>query len=115
MIRNNVKLLTPAQLTALKERYSFSYDKENDKVIVSIIGYNRSTVHNGNETFHINAKFRRVTISAEMIEIWKQLSFEFNLLDVQQAINTLYISYQEVTVDSVKKMIEQKKLRLKMI
>lgn len=103
-MRNNIKLLTDEQLTALKQKYSFSY--KDGSVVVSIIGYNRVTKHPCTTSFSINSTVRKVTFTVEAIDIWRRLNFEWSLLDVQQAVNTLTVCYQLITLQSVKRMLQ---------
>lgn len=115
MARNNIKLLDSYQLKYIKQRYHFTYDKEKDVVIVSIDNYNRSTIHSGSTTFCLNTKVRRISITAEMLDIWKTLLCEPNLIDVQQAVNILYVTYQKVTVENVQKILQKNRIKLKTI
>lgn len=108
MARNNVKLLTEEQLTALNRRYIFE-PRETD-ILVMVIGYRRKTVHPYNENFSINAKERKVTFTTEAIEFWKNLydpkKHLPSLLDVQQAYNILLLTHQPIDERSIRKMLK---------
>ena len=91
-IRNNIKLLTDRQLTELNEKYNFSIDGDN--VVVDIKNYNRHTKHPITDSFFINSKIRKITLSPEAISIWIELTqdrLRYTLFDVQNAINKLYL------------------------
>lgn len=104
MSRNNVKLLTAEQLKALKEKYIFEVDGEN--VIVSVKDYNRKTRHKMTERFHINSKIRKIIFTPEAIKLWVEIGVErYSLLDIQQAVNKLYVVYQPLTIENVKKLL----------
>lgn len=107
MSRNNVKLLTPEQLRLLKEKYIFNYDGEN--VVVQLSDYNRITKHDAKQKFHINSKIRKIIFIPEVIEYWIELGVKnYSLLDVQQAANKLYVMYQPLTLDNLKKVLHEK-------
>lgn len=102
MTRNNIKLLTPAQLDKLNEKYIFDVDDEN--IIVRLRNYNRITKHPKNKTFHINSKIRKVCFSLDAINIWLSIreSYKnYSLFDVQQAVNTAYITYRPIDIQNV--------------
>lgn len=108
MPRNNIKLLTDRQRIALKEKYYFEYEDGN--VVVKLHGYGRSTKHPDDKPFHINSKIRKLVFSVDGINIWKELYVDertrVSLIDVQHAVNSLYVMYQPVTVESVKKFMK---------
>ena len=54
MARNNIKILSPAQLEKLNAKYYFEVD-END-IIVGLNGYQRVTRHPRDKCFHINSR-----------------------------------------------------------
>lgn len=105
MAGNNIKLLTDRQLVALDEKYSFDIDGED--IIVKVKDYNRETRHPIDKSFSINSKIRKITLSSDAILIWSQFykSGPYSLFEVQNAINKLYLTYQDITITNVKKIL----------
>lgn len=105
MAGNNVKLLTDRQLTELNRKYSFFVDE--NEIIVKVNDYNRKTRHPIDKSFSINSKIRKITISAEAISIWLELSKggSYSLFAIQNAVNKLYLTYQNITLLNVKKIL----------
>lgn len=111
MKRNNVRLLTDAEIENVKSRFAFYVN--DDKIAVEAFKNNRITYHSINESFSLNIKnLRKITFTLDAINIWLTLLLQKerpNLLDVQQVVNKLIISYQKINIDNVKKiLIEQK-------
>ncbi len=107
MSKNNIKLLTTTQLDALRDKYSF--ELVDSEILVRTTTIKRITRHPDNASFHINARpIRKVSFSIEAINIWKELydSKHYNLLDVQQAVNVLTVTYQKLTKEAVIQLIE---------
>lgn len=105
MARNNIKLLTREQLEAFKERYEFISDTTS--VVVKVNGYKRETRHPKNQPFHINAKnIRKLIFNVNAITIWDELGpRKYNLVEIQNAVNALTISYQHITTKNVLQML----------
>lgn len=116
MKRNNVRLLTDAEIENVKSRFVFRL--EEDKIAVDAFRNNRTTYHPINESFSLNIKnLRKITFTLDAINIWLNLLLRGekpNLLDVQQATNKLVLSYQPITLEKVKNiLVEQKNLKIK--
>lgn len=109
MARNNVKPLTEEQRIAFNKKYVFEYDFKTDEIIVKFTNYGRITTHNSNKNFSINSNIRKITFTVDAINIWKELYVDKetreSLIDVQNAANNLYVTYQEISLDSVKRFI----------
>lgn len=105
-MRNHIKLLTLEQVQEFKNKFTFEFDGEN--VIVKCRDYKRETRHPADKAFTINSKIRKLTFWAEAIEIWAHLSYDdsANLVDVQDICSRLALMYQPITVENVKKMLE---------
>ena len=113
MTGNNVKLLTNEQLSTLKKEYSFTL--ENNKIFVKTTSLNRIVCHDATKSFHINTKLRKISFTLLAINIWKELYNEYvvNLIDVQQAVNTLQITFQTIDKDSVIKILAGQNIKIK--
>lgn len=103
MSRNNIKLLTERQRAEFKEKYYFEY--EPGYVVVKLYDYGRITKHPDNKSFHINSTIRKLIFSVDAIDIWKTLykdpKTRISLIDVQHAVNSLYVMYQPITLKNV--------------
>lgn len=116
MTRNNIKLLTPAQLDKLNEKYVFEVD-END-IVVRLRHYNRVTKHPKDKAFHINSKIRKVSFSLDAIEIWlsiRETHKNYSLFDVQQAVNTAYITYRPIEVTNVLNILKNPTFKIQKV
>lgn len=107
MSKNNIKLLTTAQLQALRDKYSF--ELEGNEILVRTTAIRRIARHPADQPFHINAKpIRKLSFSIEAIDIWKELldTKKYNLIDVQHAVNILTVTYQNVTKEAVIQIVD---------
>lgn len=107
MARNNVKLLNEKQLDELNSHYYFEPD--GDDILVKIYHYGRITRHPMSENFSINAKIRKLVFTTEAMNIWREIyddeKTRKSLIDIQNAVNSLYVMYQPITKDSVMKVL----------
>ena len=110
MARNHIKLLTQAELENLNVKYIFSIS--GDDIVVSLKDYNRYTLHPKNKPFAINSRWgvkRVINFTLEAINFWIKCMEEnkkYSLFDVQQAVNALTITYQDVNYESVLKFLK---------
>lgn len=110
---NNRKVISNYIMDRLNAIYNFSYDKQTDKIMVSLTTSSRVTVHDGNKPFSINAVRldQKVTFHENEIKIWKELQSDpqfskYSLFDVHNAVNKLRIMYQESDTKTVKSMLQ---------
>lgn len=119
MPRNNIKVLTVDQLANLNERYKFKI--EDGKIVVYFDAYNRSTSHDIDKPFFINAKKirRKMNFTVEAINMWRSFvakEYSWTLIDVQNAVNALNITYQPISENSVELLLKKtRNLRIKKI
>ena len=105
MARNNIKILSQAQLEKLNAKYYFDVDDQD--IIVGLNNYQRVTRHPRDKRFHINSKTdvkRKICFSKEAIDIWltcKENKLKLSLFDVQNAVNVLTVTYQQVSYENV--------------
>jgi len=105
MPRSNIKLLTKDERQFFKDNYIFTV--KDDVVLIQFKGYGRIIAHSTNEDFSIASKVRKIKISKEAIHLW-QTKFKdmgYNLVDVQNAMNALIISYQAIDEQDVKNQL----------
>lgn len=106
MPKSNIKLLTKDERKYFKDNYAFSI--KDDFILVKFNGYGRTVAHPINESFSIASKVRKIKISEEAIKLWKDKfqSTNYSVIDVQNAMNALLISYQATDYNDVKSQLE---------
>lgn len=117
---NNAKLLLPEEYKWYKEKYTFELYGDN-QVAVGIVGYNRLTLHPIDQKFFINGlidkkPYRKITFTPDAMGIWKELikdGKDLNLVDVQQAVSKLRVTFQNITKENVLNILEGKDIRIK--
>ena len=114
MASNNRQTLTEKELNYLNEKYEFSI--ADDNVLVSVKNYDRTTAHKIDTGFSLNTDVKKIFISSDAIKFWQNsFSKDYTLLDVQNAINTLIVLYQNVSLEDVKKQLETKTNEIKVV
>lgn len=106
MPRSNIKLLTKDERRYFKENYTFSI--KDDFILVKFNSYGRTVAHPVDEDFFIASKIRKIKISKEAIKLWmtKLQNSEYSVVDVQDAMNALTISYQPTDFDDVQSQLD---------
>lgn len=106
MPRSNIKLLTKDERRYFKNNYAFSI--KDDFILVKFNGYGRTVAHPIDEDFSIASKVRKIKISKDAIKLWKDKfqNTEYSVIDIQDAMNALLISYQATNFDDVKSQLE---------
>lgn len=102
MTRSNIKLLTKDERKYFKDNYHFSI--KDDFILVKFNDYGRVVAHPIYEDFNISSKVRKIKISKEAIALWMNnfQNTDFSVIDVQNAMNSLLISYQATDFEDVK-------------
>ena len=106
MPKSNIKLLTKEDRQFFKEKYEFSI--KDNLILVKVKDYDRITAHNINEDFSISSKVRKIKVSKEATALWieKFKDTNFNVIDIQNAMNALILSYQATDFDEVKTQLD---------
>ena len=98
-----IKLLTKDELDYFNSIYSF--DLLENFIQVKVKDFNRITSHPINQNFSIRmTTSRRLTITTDSINMWIQHfkdKTKYTLIDVQNAINALRLSYQNLRYEDV--------------
>ena len=113
MKRNNTKLLTPKQLEDLVNKFGFTYDSDADTIFVECKNYQKITAHSAKEKFSINSKIRKVTFTLDSIDLWKRYFVDYNLFEIQNVVNSLYLTYQPITRPNVEKALKDSIFKIK--
>lgn len=106
MSKSNVRLLTKTEREFFKKNYSFQL--KDDVLLVKFKSYGRIVAHPINKRFSILSDVRKITISPEAMQLWidKFKDTNYNVVDVQNAINSLVIGYQGTDYVDVKQQLE---------
>lgn len=111
----NLKILSDDELKYLTDRYIFGTAiVDNMKyIVVKCKDYNRMVLHEITHKFTINSPIKRLTISKEAIDLWLNHFNNYSLIEVQNAINSLIVSYQDLTFDDILSQLARKTLKIK--
>lgn len=110
----NIKILTDDELRYLKEKYYFEITQSLDGskyIAVKTSTCNRKVLHDASKTFTINTAIKRVSITSEAVSYW-QLLPEYDLFTIQNTINILLITYQEISKDEIIKQIKINRIKI---
>ena len=103
---NAVKPITYSEFEFINGKYKF--ELMGDYVVVHTMDSARATLHRKDKSFILNTALRKLTISKRAMALWEEyFNPEFTLLEVQYAINSLVVTYQDVTVDDVLNILER--------
>ena len=96
MKKCNIKLMTKSELKLLNDIYTFKYI--DGGILATTKNYNRKVIHDIDKKFLINSKIRNIYITPQAMKMWVDnfQNSEYTLLDIQNAINSLIISYQNI-------------------
>lgn len=110
-MKNHVKWYDDDILEKLESYYTITFDSDSERILVSGKRRpNRITYHSIKENFKINFfKLNKLmTISKEAIDMWLQIGVEdYTLISVQNAMNYLYITYQDITKEKILKILNK--------
>ena len=111
----NIKILSDDELNYLIDRYTFGVATVGDDVyvVVKCNGYNRMILHDAKKKFTINSPVKRITISKEAINLWLTYLSDYSLIAVQNAINSLIVTYQELELKDIKAQLDNNILKIK--
>lgn len=104
--KNAVRPITYSEFEFINNKYKF--ELMGDYIVVHTLDSERATLHKKDKSFILNTALRKLTISKRAIALWEEyFNPEFTLLEVQYAINSLIVTYQDVTVDDVLNILER--------
>lgn len=105
----NIKILSKEEVDYLREKYLFELvvAESGEYVAVKTTSFSRKVLHDASSNFSINTPIKRITITPEAVKYWKEL-LNYDLITIQNAINTLLIMYQPITKEEIVKQIKSK-------
>lgn len=103
----NIRILNNEEIDYLKERYIFELVDAGEDVYVAVktSTFHRKVLHDAKASFSINTPIKRITITPEAVNYWKELQ-QYDLITIQNTINCLSIMYQAVSKEEIVKQIE---------
>lgn len=110
-MRGNTKALTDSELKFLVGRYIF--ELVENYVVVNC--NNKKTIHPRDEGFSLLLPLqrRRIKITKQAIDLWCENYIDkYSLLEVQNAINTLLVTFQSISEVNVKSQLERTRSKL---
>lgn len=114
MRRTHIVLMSNKEIKAFKDKYTIYL--EDEKIYVKINRYeNRKTAHSIHKSFVVNViGMRVVKFTKDTIDLWLDFindGLKFDLIDVQEKVNEVYLSYQDINKENVLKALNAKKLK----
>lgn len=104
MAKSNIRLLTKDERAFFNDNYVITL--KDDMILVKCKSYGRLVAHPVDCDFSISAKVRKISISKEAIQLWKDKFIgTASLFDVQNAMNALTIAYQATDYEDVKEQL----------
>ena len=112
MARNGIKLLTSKQLKDFNEKYISTMVNDFKFIKIDNRNYKRYTLHDSSKSFRINSNIRNIVITTEMMNIFREFILDnyskikdVSIFDIMQAVNILYLTYQDITYKNVKRIL----------
>ena len=108
-MKNHIKWYDDDQLEKLNNYYTISF-KDGKILISGKRRPNRITYHNIDKKFYISffELNKLMTISVETINMWLQIGpDDYSLISVQNAMNYLHITYQDITKEKILKILNK--------
>lgn len=95
-----------------------NFVKTNSKyIVVTTKTYNsRKVLHNINESFLISTSMRKISFSKEAINYWiNDFKDEYSLIEVQNAISVLTITYQPINKEEIRNQLKRKTSKIAIV
>lgn len=110
MPRRNIHLLTEDDRRYLNEKYIFGL--HDNMLSVKTVNYNRITLHPLDKKIELSTIIRKLTINPDAIKFWydnvANKRSDITLIDIQNAINILTVSYQDITFENILDVLKVK-------
>lgn len=107
----NVRALTINELEYFLNR--FVIELKNDYIVVMTKSLNRKVIHDSNVGFQLSTDLRKINITKKAIDLWiKKYIDKYSLIEVQNAINTLIVTSQNVTEKAIYSQLKKIKSKL---
>ena len=104
----NLKALSVEELKYFLDRYDI--DLVGDYIVVTCKTLKRKTLHDLDKGFPLSTPVKKMNITRQAIELWrKDYIGHYSLIEVQNAINTLIITYQNVNDLQIREQLKRTK------
>lgn len=104
----NLKALTIDELKYFVDRYDI--ELVDKYIVVNCKTLKRKTLHDLDAGFELSTPVRKINISKKAIDLWKdQYIGKYSLIEVQNAINTLIITYQNLNDTQISEQLKRTK------
>lgn len=109
----NLRALSTEDLLYIMQHYDF--EARDGYIFVICKHYKRTCAHPEDTTFSISTPVRKVNITADAISLWKENYSEYSLIEVQNAINSLIVTYQDINEENLANFLASKRLEVQYI
>lgn len=99
----NIRLLTNEELKSFENKYQFKLI--DNYISVSVVNFNRPTLHPIGKQFSLICNGRKITINPETIVLWKNDFPNLHLVYLQNLVNTLLVMYQTPKKEDIEKLL----------
>lgn len=104
----NLKALSIDELKYFLDRYEITLN--GDYIVVICKTLDRKTLHDLDKGFPLSTPVKKMNITKQAIDIWRNNYVgHYSLIEVQNAINTLIITYQNVNDSQIKEQLRRTK------
>ena len=104
----NLKALSIDELKYFLNRYDIKLVGNYIAVICKTL--NRKTLHDLDKGFPLSTDIKKINITKQAIDLWiKDYLDSYSLIEVQNAINTLIVTYQNVNDSQIKEQLKRTK------
>lgn len=110
----NTKVLSEDELSFLINKYSFGVANVDNKqyIVVKSNNYDRMVLHDSTKKFTLNTPIKKLSISPEAINLWLTELNNYSLIEVQNAINALIVTFQDITIEDIKNQLKRKNSKI---
>lgn len=111
----NLKALSDEEKDWLNNNYNIIF-KPDIGFIVNRTGYDRRVIHDAGKKFILSTPIRKITISKLAQDLWvNKYQDKYTLIDVQSAISTLIVTYQDLSDEDINKQLQRASSKIKEI
>ena len=110
-MKGNIKALTNDELKFVNERYDFKLTEYG----ILVIANGRKTLHEFDKSFSLLLPLERriIKIKKSAIDLWsKKYIDKYSLIEVQNAINTLAVTFQNIAESTIDEQIKVTRSKL---
>ena len=105
----NLKTLSEDELNFLVDKYDFKIATLDglDYIVVKAKNYDRMVMHSCKKSFTLNTPIKKVSITPFAVNLWRNELKGNSLIRIQNAINSLVVTYQDISVEDIKAQLKR--------